>query len=251
MAQQPTVEINVEPPLIAEEIVPEAPVIPEIVEAPVAEVLSEPSEVVEIVDAVVTENLGEEPGSILEEEPLSEPITEVVTQIEDEPEVVEDSATPFQVTATDEVQQVVEQWLQAWQQQDLNAYFSSYHENFEPISFSSLTTWQNNRERNILRPASIDIDYDDYMVLSRNADSTMLTLRMTYESPTYADSSLKQLGLVRDDQGDWKIIFEENIQVERLPVNRNHIAENQAVDRLDVYLVPAVISQGVPVGSVV
>lgn len=164
----------------------------------------------------------------------------------DEPEDSLPVVEPFQVTATDEVQRAIEQWLQAWQQQDVRSYFDSYHENFEPISFSSNATWQNNRERNILRPAAIDISYDEYMVLSRNADSTMLTLRMSYQSPTYADNTLKQLGLVRDDQGEWKIIFEENIQVERMPVNQ--IARAQRVDQLEVYLVPTMGSlESVPV----
>ncbi len=251
VTEEQAVEISIDTLVIAEEIGPEAsveaPVIADI-DVPLAEeLIFEPSELQEIEDTELVENLSNDASPVLEEEPVTEPITEVLTQIEDVTEVVEETVPPFQITATDEVQQVVEQWLQAWQQQDLSAYFSSSHANFEPISFSSLTTWQNNRERNILRPASINISYDDYMVLSRNADSTMLTLRMAYESPTYADRTLKQLGLIRDEQGEWKIIFEENIQVERLPIDRSRIAGNQAEDRLDVYLVPAQVSQGVPV----
>ena len=238
------VDLALESPVIPDEIAQEAPEINE----PAEVALPEPSEQLVIIAPEPEENSTDDLSPVLEQEPIVEPITEVVTQFEDEADVVEEGVSSFQVTATDEVQQVVEQWLQAWQQQDLNTYFSSYHENFEPISFSSLTTWQNNRERNILRPASIDISYDDYMVLSRNADSTMLTLRMTYQSPTYADSTLKQLGLIRDSQGEWKIIFEENIQIERLPVNRERLAATQTADQLEVYLVPTVAgSQGVPV----
>lgn len=238
------VELALESPVIPDEIAQEAPEINE----PAEVALPEPSEQLVIIAPEPEENSTDDLSPVLEQEPIVEPITEVVTQIEDEADVVEEGVSSFQVTATDEVQQVVEQWLQAWQQQDLNTYFSSYHENFEPISFSFLTTWQNNRERNILRPASIDISYDDYMVLSRNADSTMLTLRMTYQSPTYADSTLKQLGLIRDSQGEWKTIFEENIQIERLPVNRERLAATQTADQLEVYLVPTVAgSQGVPV----
>ena len=166
--------------------------------------------------------------------PAGDQVPEAVVQAEPQPAVL--PATDPQVTATDEVQRVVEQWLQAWQQKDLNSYFDSYHERFEPNSFASLTSWQNQRERSILRPASISISYDEYMVLSRNDDSTMLTLRMDYQSPIYADRTLKQLGLIKNAQGEWKIIFEENIQVERLPVNR--LAAGQAVDRQPVYLVP-------------
>lgn len=238
------VDLALESPVISGEIAQEAPEINE----PAEVALPEPSEQLVIIAPEPEENSTDALSPVLEQEPIVEPITEVVTQFEDEADVVEEGVSSFQVTATDEVQQVVEQWLQAWQQQDLNTYFSSYHENFEPISFSSLTTWQNNRERNILRSASIDISYDDYMVLSRNADSTMLTLRMTYQSPTYADSTLKQLGLIRDSQGEWKIIFEENIQIERLPVNRERLAATQTADQLEVYLVPTVAgSQGVSV----
>ncbi|MDC1436009.1 ATP-binding protein [Gammaproteobacteria bacterium] len=233
---EPVVDIALEPPVIIDEIVLQTPQ------------TDGSAEELVIIEPELEENLTDDLSPTLEQEVIIEPTPEVITQIQNEPEVTQETVPAFQVTATDEVQQVVEQWLQAWQQQDLNSYFSSYHESFESISFSSLTTWQNNRERNILRPASIDISYDDYMVLSRNADSTMLTLRMTYQSPTYADSTLKQLGLIRDSQGDWKIIFEENIQVERLPVNRDRIAATQTVDQLEVYLVPNVAgSQGVPV----
>jgi type II secretory pathway predicted ATPase ExeA/murein L,D-transpeptidase YafK len=233
---EPVVDIALEPPVIIDEIVLQTPQ------------TDGSAEELVIIEPELEENLTDDLSPTLEQEVIIEPTPEVITQLQNEPEVIEETVPAFQVTATDEVQQVVEQWLQAWQQQDLNSYFSSYHESFEPISFSSLTTWQNNRERNILRPASIDISYDDYMVVSRNADSTMLTLRMTYQSPTYADSTLKQLGLIRDSQGDWKIIFEENIQVERLPVNRDRIAATQTVDQLEVYLVPNVAgSQGVPV----
>lgn len=249
--EEPVLDIIQEPALIAEEVVLQTPQIDVPADESTEVTVPEPSEVLETIEPQLAENLSDDLGPSLEQEPIEEAVPDLVTQIEDEPEVVEENVAPFQVTATDEVQQVVEQWLQAWQQQDINGYFNSYHENFEPISFSSLTTWQNNRERNILRPASIDISYDDYMVLSRNADSTMLTLRMTYQSPTYADSTLKQLGLVRDNQGEWKIIFEENIQVERLPVNPNRIAERESSDRLDVYLVPTVSSSvGVPVVGV-
>jgi hypothetical protein len=248
VVEEPVVNTIQEPALIAEEAVQQTPQSDVPADESIQEALLESPVALETIEPELAENLNDNP--VFEEEPVGEEIPELVTQIEDQSVEVEDTDAPFQVTATDEVQQVVERWLQAWQQQDISAYFNSYHENFEPISFSSLTTWQNNRERNILRPASIDISYDDYMVLSRNADSTMLTLRMTYQSPTYADSTLKQLGLIRDNQGEWKIIFEENIQVERLPVNRNRVAATQASDQLDVYLVPVVSSSaGVPVAG--
>ena len=248
VVEEPVVNTIQEPALIAEEAVQQTPQSDVPADESIQEALLESPVALETIEPELAENLNDNP--VFEEEPVGEEIPELVTQIEDQSVEVEDTDAPFQVTATDEVQQVVERWLQAWQQQDISAYFNSYHENFEPISFSSLTTWQNNRERNILRPASIDISYDDYMVLSRNADSTMLTLRMTYQSPTYADSTLKQLGLIRDNQGEWKIIFEEDIQVERLPVNRNRVAATQASDQLDVYLVPVVSSSaGVPVAG--
>jgi MSHA biogenesis protein MshM len=237
---------------VTEIAVEQTPIQPQLVEA---ETLEEVPEAAEPIEEIVAEVEQPEP---VEETPIvvEEAVPDVVVQIEEEPEtvseiapepeVVADTADQFEVTVTDDVQRVIEQWLQAWQQQDLNAYFDSYHEEFEPVSFSSNTTWRNNRERNILRPASINISYSEYMVLSRNNDSTMLTLRMAYQSPTYADSTLKQLGLIRDDRGEWKIIFEENIQVERLPLNR--VAGEQRPDQQEVYLVPVITSpQSVPV----
>jgi MSHA biogenesis protein MshM len=250
---EPVVAQTPEPTPTVEEALPEPA--EELAEEEVAEVeIAEPQDDItepleEAVIAEIEEPLEQtELQAELEETPVAveevideEPL--VAQNQEQEPAPVRDT---FEVTATDDVQRVIEQWLQAWQQQDLDAYFNSYHEEFEPVAFSSNATWRNNRERNILRPAFIDISYDDYRVLSRNDDTTMLTLRMDYQSPTYADTTLKQLGLMQDEQGEWKIIFEENIQVERLPVNR--VAGEPRPDRQPVYLVPAVSSPGsVPV----
>jgi hypothetical protein len=136
----------------------------------------------------------------------------------------------------DDVEAAIQQWLAAWSEQNVTAYFDAYHEAFEPQSFSSQATWRNQRQRNIQRPESIEINYEDYMVLSRSIDSTMVTLAMEYRSPTYADRTVKLLGLIRDPQQGWKIVHEENLQVQRLPVNRQ--LTDPAPDRLQVILSP-------------
>ena len=125
---EPVVDIALEPPVIIDEIVLQTPQ------------TDGSAEELVIIEPELEENLTDDLSPTLEQEVIIEPTPEVITQIQNEPEVIEETVPAFQVTATDEVQQVVEQWLQAWQQQDLNSYFSSYHESFEPISFSSLTT---------------------------------------------------------------------------------------------------------------
>ena len=179
---------------------------------------------------------------------VSEPEIETPAEASPAPQVAEVSGTeapepetaPVQAVAGDEVEAAIQQWLAAWSAQDTTAYFDAYHEAFEPQSFSSQAAWRNQRQRNIQRPGSIAISYDDYMVLSRSVDSTMVTLEMEYRSPTYADRTVKLLGLIRDPQSGWKIIHEENLQVQRLPVNRP--ASEQVPDRLQVILSPQLLS---------
>ena len=238
-----------------EDFIADAPE-PEVPEPPATEVteeVSEPEAPVELATEAQQEPVPEpEPAPQVEPEPevaeapqevTGEPAESVqeipeaeippVQEIAQDDEVPEQTAP--QVTASDEVEALIQGWLQAWENQDVNGYFDSYHEEYEPENFASLAAWRNQRERNITRPASIMIDYQDYMVLSRNADSTMVTLRMEYQSPTYADRTLKQLGLIRDAQGEWKIIYEGNVQVERIPVNR---VAGSSTNRLPVYLIP-------------
>jgi len=238
-----------EPVVLAEEspAVEEVPVIADVddtvVEVPAVEAEPEAEAIspIALEEPLITE-VTQEPA--VSEVPANE--TEILPEAEPEIASSPEAPTGIVVDASDDLEAAIQQWLQAWSRQDLDAYFSAYHEAFEPLSFSSLRTWRNQRERNILRPDSIDIAYQDFRILSRNADSSMVTLRMDYRSPNYADSTLKQLGLIRDESGVWKIVHEENLQVQRLPINR--LASAPAPDRLQVFLSPQIsTSPAVPV----
>lgn len=46
----------------------------------------------------------------------------------------------------------VEAWVNAWQSQDLDGYFSAYHTDFAPLYQSTRAAWRDNRVRSIQRP---------------------------------------------------------------------------------------------------
>jgi Mat/Ecp fimbriae outer membrane usher protein len=113
----------------------------------------------------------------------------------------------------------VDEWLVAWERQDLETYFLHYHADFEPSNRVSVDVWRETRTRNISRPSSIDIEMEEFEVVQVDANDAVIRLWFTYQSPTYADRTWKELVLTVNDGGDWGIINERNLEVERLEVS--------------------------------
>lgn len=112
----------------------------------------------------------------------------------------------------DELEGVIRDWLTAWQQQDVDDFFSYYHTDFAPLYQDTLAAWRADRQTKITRPANIMIELEDFMVGPSSSIGTRVSFWMTYESPSYADRTLKEVLIGQDLDGQWRILQEYNQQ---------------------------------------
>lgn len=118
------------------------------------------------------------------------------------------------MSVEESARELVQDWISAWQAQDLAGYFASYHDNFEPRYHDSFAIWQRDRTRVISNAASIRLAMRDLTVVSQTPAQTEVQVWLDYSSPTYADSTLKKLVLATQNNR-WLILEEINLQVVR------------------------------------
>lgn len=111
------------------------------------------------------------------------------------------------------VRSAVDDWLQAWQSQNLEAYFALYHSRFEPRYQDSIAQWRRNRQRVIGNAAWIELELSDYQVIEADAESIEVHFWLGYQSGSYRDRTLKKLVLARENDR-WRIIEEVNLEVQ-------------------------------------
>lgn len=113
------------------------------------------------------------------------------------------AAAPFD---TAPIQSAVNTWAQAWQNQDLPAYFFAYARNFTPEGGLSRSAWETQRRDRISRPETISVRISNLQVRSVPGGA-IATFTQDYSADTYSDSVTKVLEMVRED-GNWKITRE-------------------------------------------
>ena len=97
----------------------------------------------------------------------------------------------------------VDDWLAAWQDKDLQGYFASYHPQFSPEETTDLQSWRDDRSIRINRPSEIDINLESLRIISESPQQTTVSVQFIYQSPGYADRTVKELVLAADN-GEWK-----------------------------------------------
>lgn len=106
----------------------------------------------------------------------------------------------------------IDLWLAAWQEQNLDAYFASYHANFVPRYHPSSQRWRQDRTRVINNARSMSLALAEYEILPSTPERLEVQFWLDYKSATYADSTQKKLVLGRQ-AGHWLILEEINLQV--------------------------------------
>jgi tetratricopeptide (TPR) repeat protein len=105
----------------------------------------------------------------------------------------------------------LENWLEAWQDQDVDAYLAAYSNNFTPKDQISIETWRKKRNRSISRPKSINIGIEDSSFAMIADDVVQITFKQSYKSDSYQDEVIKSLTMKKETEG-WKITEEKEIQ---------------------------------------
>jgi type II secretory pathway predicted ATPase ExeA/ketosteroid isomerase-like protein len=150
---------------------------------------------------------------VAEPEPSPAPVaaTSAAARVPAPPLVTAASGNP------DELESVIRAWLQAWQKQDVDAFFSYYHTDFAPLYQDTRAAWRNDRRAGLTRPGNIAITLEDFTVGTRSTLGTTVSFWMTYESPIYADRTFKEVLLGPDLDGQWRILQEFNREVSVVP----------------------------------
>jgi len=114
----------------------------------------------------------------------------------------------------------INNWLTSWQNQDVNAYFNYYQDNFRTYNFLSTSAWEQDRMTKIVRPSYIELRMSDFEVLQETVNEAVIQFSLEYRSAYYADRTLKEVLLTRDGNGNFQISNELNRQIETLPIYR-------------------------------
>ena len=180
--------------------------------APVTETIADTEAPVDVEDISATEET--EPAVVqsaaeeIAQNQISEPQQSTPATEAEAESIAEASEDPLTV---------VDGWLAAWQNKDLEEYFSFYHPQFSPRDSSDLESWRNERSSRINRPADIEINLENLRIVNERAQETTVSVQFTYQSPGYSDRTVKELVLATEN-GEWKIQDENNISVERIPM---------------------------------
>jgi len=140
---------------------------------------------------------------------------------EDEVTVAEADSAPAEAIPVDAMaldsRQMVENWIDAWQGQNLDEYFASYDPGFVPRYHRNKDAWRSNRERVIGNASQITLELSDFMVVSEDEESIEVHFWLAYRSPSYRDDTRKKLILKKlpaTNQSAEKLLILEEINLE-------------------------------------
>lgn len=118
---------------------------------------------------------------------------------------------------------LIDRWSRAWQQQNIDEYFSIYSHGYSAYKYMSSKEWRNWRTARLKKPLWISIEIGPVAVKRgttgelNGASKRELhaTFWQLYRSPGYQDDTLKTL-VLRQESGIWKIADEINEEVRPL-----------------------------------
>ena len=112
----------------------------------------------------------------------------------------------------------INDWLGAWQNQDVEGYFSHYRDEFRPAQFDTMSDWRADRIRKINEKRFIEIAFDELEVLDESSGSARVRFWLSYASSFYLDRTLKEVVITTGrNASDLGIVQERNLEVEIIP----------------------------------
>ena len=107
-----------------------------------------------------------------------------------------------------ELQTTLKNWVRAWQDENINQYFSHYHESFFDPQKGNLKQFKYYK-RNIFRQAGKPKIALSHTNITQNDKYAVITFMQDYRSGVVGDIGRKTLYLVKDKYYDWKIVAEK------------------------------------------
>ena len=106
------------------------------------------------------------------------------------------------------IETAINQWVDAWSNQDIDSYLASYAKDFIPPKGLSNNRWERQRTERLLAPSYIKITLSNLKINMRGKNYARVDFTQTYESDTYKDQTKKELLMEKID-GEWFIIKEK------------------------------------------
>ncbi len=110
-------------------------------------------------------------------------------------------------TQRDELKKLVDNWLEAWRNKNIESYASFYH----PVEFSDskgkFAAYKAYKKAVFSNPGQPKIDLDHISIL-KSKNYAVITFTQTYQSKTINDTGRKLLYLRQDENYNWKIVSE-------------------------------------------
>lgn len=120
------------------------------------------------------------------------------------------SAEPDQAGASDpsavraDVVSTLQQWAQAWSNQNVQAYLAAYSDNYEPQGGQSLAAWIKQRGQHFKTGEHTKANLSDIQVALDSPGRAIATFNESYQSSSQQSDEKKRVVLVRED-GGWRI----------------------------------------------
>jgi len=130
------------------------------------------------------------------------------------PPVVEPEPAPRNdgTLEIEDITRRVTDWSQAWEKGDTEHYLEAYAPVFKPSDGVSYERWRYIRVLRLSKNKDIDLDISNISVfLDNSAERAIVKFKQDYRSSSYADSVIKQLDLVKQ-QNVWLIEKEQVVE---------------------------------------
>lgn len=120
----------------------------------------------------------------------------------------------WQTTESEELEtkRFVQTWLEAWANQNIGLYLQSYDDLYTLNKSMTPKSWRIWRTNRLKKPLWIRIEPGPITITKLSESSYLAAFWQLYRSPGYQDNTLKELEIVRTDQG-LKIVRETNKDV--------------------------------------
>ncbi len=114
------------------------------------------------------------------------------------------AAAPSAVPDEKLVMQIIQDWLQAWMKQDVEAYLAFYAKQFKAPDNEPRGKWEQTRRTRVSRPKKIEIRLSSLKVQIANTENAIAIFHQDYRSDSYGDKVIKELAFIKEN-GVWRI----------------------------------------------
>lgn len=112
-----------------------------------------------------------------------------------------------------QIEQAIQEWVKAWENQDINTYLGHYASEFSPGKKGlSRTDWVEQRKYRLNKPSKIELSLSDIEFAGMTNNVALVIFRQHYQSDSYSDEIVKSLKFINQDNA-WKIVSENTVKV--------------------------------------